>query len=278
MKRAAVLLAFASLAFSPSLFAIDTNCRDAETLAALYQVRAAMLGGRSVSSLVDDMVDRLREPLGSGNYRWVHWVRPSGDAPEDKKLHRVKAPKSEPDNFEASGEHAFAVRVVVPSKRTLFSGNNAVWVGDVEIRYSDGGRMKTMTKPINAEMQPDTSRTFDLPLIADHVDVRLASATSTPGESLVEVHFRQAVAEDDPDNPAYDTIRALRRVREHDDPRYVDDEIAGIERAMFPSTYPIPLLTIVQDLRRADDLIRSKKEDEQEKGQKLLRETLRRLR
>jgi hypothetical protein len=261
------------------LLAIDTEeCRDARTLAALYQVRGAMLNGHSAGSQIDDMVERLREPLGGGSYRWVRWVRPTGDAPEDKKLHRVRAPKSEPDSFEASGDHAFAVRVVVPSKRTLFAGNNPVWVGNVEVTYSANGRTRTLSQPINAEMQPDTSRTIDLPAIADHVDVRLASATSNPGESLVEVHFRQAVPEDDPDNPAYDTIVALRRVREHDDPRYIDDEIARAERAMYPSADPVPLLTIVTELRRADDLMRSKKDEDREKGEKLMHEALRRLR
>jgi hypothetical protein len=273
-----VLIAATLFAALP-LFAIDTEeCRDARTLAALYQVRDAMLSGRGTAPLIDDMVDRLREPVAGGGYRWVRWVRPSGEAPEDKKLHRVRAPKSEPDNFEASGDHAFAVRVVVPSKRTLFAGNNPVWVGNVEVNYTANGRSKTISQPINAEMQPDTSRTIDLPVIADHVDVRLASATSNPGEALVEVHFRQAVAEDDPENPAYDTIAVLRRVRDRDDAYYVDDQIASLERSMFPGTSPLPLLTIVRDLRRADDLMRSKKDEDQEKGQKLLKETMRRLR
>ena len=40
----------------------------------------------------------------------------------------------------------------------------------------------------------------------------------------------------------------------------------------------MPLLAIVQDLRRADELMRSDKAGDQEKGNKLLRETLRRLR
>lgn len=272
------LIAATLLAALP-LFAIDTEeCRDARTLAALYQVRDAMLSGRGTTPLIDDMVDRLREPVAGGGHRWVRWVRPSGEAPEDKKLHRVRATKSEPDSFEASGDHAFAVRVVVPSKRTLFAGNNPVWVGNVEVNYTANGRSKTISQPINAEMQPDTSRTIDLPVIADHVDVRLASATSKPGEALVEVHFRQAVAEDDPENPAYDTITVLRRVRDRDDAYYVDDQIASIERSMFPGTSPLPLLTIVRDLRRADDLMRSKKDEDQEKGQKLLKETLRRLR
>jgi hypothetical protein len=38
------------------------------------------------------------------------------------------------------------------------------------------------------------------------------------------------------------------------------------------------MLTLVADLRAADELMRSEKPEEQEKGSKLLKETLRRLR
>jgi hypothetical protein len=263
MKRLFILFA---------LFAAPLLADDCALLRELYGVRSAALASSySVTTHVDRRLGVLREG-------WVRWVRPTGEEPYDKKLHRTKAPKSAPDSFEASGEHAYAVRIAVPAKRTLFSGNNPVYVGSVEIRYTADGRTKTMTETVNALMQPDTSRTIELPVIADRVDVRLASGTDKPGESLVEVHFKQAVAEDDPANPDYRAVRALQRIRNSSDPRTIDDEIAAMERKVFPDSDPLPLLEIVADLRRADDLIRSKKDEDQERGNKLLRETLRRLR
>jgi hypothetical protein len=125
-------------------------------------------------------------------------------------------------------------------------------------------------------MNPDTSRTFDLEAIADHVDVAVESTSKS--EAVIETHFRQAVAQDDPANPAYSTIQALQRIRSSPDPRAIDSEIADAERSLIPGADPLPLLTIIGDLRRADELMRSKKEDEQQKGDKLLKETLRRLR
>ena len=276
MKR--LLIVVLLLTTSP-LLALETNC---SALGELYAVRAMMMKKYSSSYDIDRFVDRrldaLRDPLPGGGYRWVHWVRPEGEAPIDKKLHRVRAARTALDSFEASGDHTFAVRVVVPSKRTLFSGNSPVFVGNVEIRYTADGKTRTISQQINATMQPDTSRTIDLPVIADHADVRLQSGTDNPGESLVEVHFRQAVAEDDPDNPSYPAIRALRRIRGSADARTVDDEIAAAERSVFAGSDPLPLLSIVEDLRRADDLMRSKKEEDHERGDKLLKETLRRLR
>ena len=250
------------------LIATPLLADDCSLLRELYGVRAtALKSPYSVNSHIDRRLEVLREG-------WVRWVRPAGEGPFDKKLHRTKAPKSAPDSFEASGGRAYAVRIAVPAKRTVFYGNNPVYVGTVEIRY-DG---KTITEKINAVMQPDTSRTIDLPVIADRVDVRLASGTDKPGESLVEVHFKQAVAEDDPKNPDYAAVRALQDIRNSSDARTIDDEIYDAERKVFPDSDPLPLTQIIEDLRRADDLIRSKSDNDQERGNKLLRETLRRLR
>jgi hypothetical protein len=128
-------------------------------------------------------------------------------------------------------------------------------------------------------MNPDTSRTIDLGTIADHVEVAFTAATKKPQESVVELHFRQALATDDPDNPSYDAIRSLTRVRDAIDEKYeLDQEIARVERRMFPGSEPVPLITLLSELRRADTLLRSNKPEEQEKGAKLFRETMRRLR
>jgi hypothetical protein len=219
---------------------------------------------------VDAFVDKRLEVLRKG---YVIWTRPAGEGPFDKKLHRTKAPKDALDSFEASGEHVYAVRVAVPAKRTLFNANNPVYVGNIEIRYTTAdGKTQTLKQPIEALMQPDTSRTIDLPVIADSVSVRLGTGTDKPGESLVEVHFKQALPEDDRNNPDYDAVRALQRIRDSSDPRTVDDEIMKIERD------ELPLVEIIADLRRADDLIRSKKDDDQVRGNQLLKDTLRRLR
>ena len=248
---------------------------DCALLRELYAVRAMWLKPYSSTYEVDSFVDKRLEALRKG---YVIWVRPTGEGTFDKKLHRTKAPKSALDNFEASGMHAYAVRIAVPAKRTLFNANNPVYVGVVDIRYTANGKSRVLREEINALMQPDTSRTIDLPAIADSVDVRLGSGTDKPGESLVEVHFKEAVAEDDRNNPNYDAVVALKRIRGSSDPRAIDEEIADMERRLVPNSTPIPLVEIIAELRRADDLIRSKKDEDQERGNRLLRDTLRRLR
>src|SRR5437763_15834241 len=172
MKR----LALAVLLIAPPLAADDCTL-----LRELYAVRAMALRASTssydIDSFIDKRLDVLRGPLPGGGYRWVRWVRPAGEGPFDKKLHRTKAPKDALDSFEASGQHAYAVRIAVPAKRTLFNANNAVYVGNIEIRYTAEGRTRTMKQPIDVLLQPDTSRTIDLTVIGESVDGRLGTGT-----------------------------------------------------------------------------------------------------
>ncbi len=261
-------------------FSIDTaDCTDATKLATLYQVRAMMLRNYTsydVDNFIDKKLDELRVPLSSGGFRWVRWVKPSRDPEYDKRGHNVVGVQgSATDNFESSGNNAFAVRVAVPGKRSLFSGNSPVYVGTVHVRYNVDGRERTKDEAINNWMNPDTTRTIDLGTIADHVEVSLDSATAQKNvkEALVEIHILKAVAQDDPANPNYDTITTLRKVRNSLTPEIIDDEIASLEPGDS-----FPLYRFVSELRRADGLMRSKKEEDHEKGEKLLKDTLRRLR
>lgn len=271
----------------PILAGNRNDCDDLTHLGSLYQLRSMMMrrytSSDDIQRFIDRRVDELREPMSEGGYRWVRWVRPSGDGPTDKHVHSVRAvhDSGDPDSFEATGDHAYAVRVVVPSKRSLFKGNNPVYVGDVQLTYNDAsGRRRTETKHVNRWMNPDTSQTYDLSGIYDRVlaTAQVSSESRDKKEAVAEIHFKQAVAQDDPANPAYSTIKALTRIRETPDPSTVDSEIAALETSLFPGSESVPLLTIMHDLRHADELMRSEKIDDQEKGNKLLKETLRRLR
>ncbi|GAC1432880.1 MAG: hypothetical protein NVSMB68_05320 [Thermoanaerobaculia bacterium] len=285
MRRTFILFAFL---LALPLCAVDrTDCNGLTHLGALYQLRALMIrrytSAEDIRRFIDRRVDELREPLGDGRYRWVRWVRPDRDGPTDKHVHNVSAvhDSGDPDLFEATGDHAYAVRVVVPSKRSLFKGNNPVYIGDVAIAYNDdSGRRRADVKHVNRWMNPDTSQTFDLPGIYDRVaaTAQLSANEHDRKEAVAEIHFMQAVAQDDPANPAYATIKALNRIRDTPDALTVDAEIAALETSLFPGSESLPLLTITRDLRRAEELMRSEKSDELEKGSKLMKETLRRIR
>lgn len=274
------------LLFATSVHAAEDCSSELTKLGTLYQLRSLMMKSYTTASDVrrfaDARIDDLREPLREGGHRWVRWVRPSSGGPVVKREHNVVAAQGSgtPDRVESNAGRVYAAAVVVPRKRSLLRDNNPVWVGTVEVTYESDGRARTKREDINQWMNPGTSRTIDLREISHraHATVDAAVSSRHVKQAVVEIHLHQAVAEDDPANPAYDTIRMLQRVREEPEPVTVDAEIAAAERSIFRGADSIPLLTLVDDLRRADELMRSDKTEEQEKGSKLLKETLRRLR
>lgn len=278
MKRAIPFLLFLALA---NPLAAD-ECADYKHLAALYELRALMMkpytSSYDVNAFIDRRSNELREPMGDGDYRWVRWVKPAGSGPVDKEGHTVLAiyDRETPDTFEATGAHVYAVRIAVPRKRSLLKDNKPVYVGEVSVT-ADG---ETKSYAIDRWMNPDTSQTYELRGIARRAIVRVEAAASPrhTREALVEVQMLQAVPQDDPANPDYAALRSLQRIREEADAVAVDAEIGALERHLFPSGASIPILTLLDDLRRADQLMRSSKPEDQEKGNRLLKDTLTRLR
>ncbi|MBI2212513.1 MAG: hypothetical protein HYU52_02615 [Acidobacteria bacterium] len=268
------------LLIAPAAAALD-DCSEVEALDALYGIRDLVIrgaGSYAITSAIEESLNGLRGPLPDGSYRWVNWVKPSGSPPIVKHGHTVSAVHgSGTDSVEASAGKPFAVAVVVPKKRSLFSGNNPSWVGEVEIQFTLDGRQRTRTESINAWLNPGTSRTFDLGTIADDARVRIEAATSaqyTEGEALVEIHFKQAVEQDDPDNPQYETIRSLQRIRSSSSPEVLDAEIAKLERRLFPSLQSYRFTFLIAKTREAEVLLKSDKPKDQEKGKKLLKEVV----
>ena len=265
MKKLIVLLALVAIPAS----ALESG--DCSRLAALYEVRSMMMKRYTSSYDVSKVIDRRLADLRQG---YVVYVRHDSGSPIDKKVHKLHGGDGS-DRFESESDHVFEVKIVVPSKRSMFNGNYPVSVGTVTMNYTVNGRQRTRTEHIDTTMNPDTSRTFGLGAIADHVQVAVDSKGRA--DAVIETHFVQATPEDDPANPQYATIQSLKRLGSYPDPRDVDEEIASAERSLFPNSDPLPLVQIIQDLRKADDLIRSKKQEDQDKGDRLLKETLRRL-
>jgi|GEM_PF-1171986 len=259
----------------------DAGCPEVAALNALYEVRAALIHRSTsyeVGSVIDDRIDALRGPLKGGGYRWVHYTRPASNAPIERREHNVGAVYDGQtwDRVEGSANHTFAVKVVVPKKRSLFKANNEVFVRMLTVTYAIDGESMTLKKTIGEWMAPDTSRTFELRGIADSAEatVEVAARPGKNRETVAEIHFKQAVAEDDPDNPGYETIQTLRRLRGTSDPEAVDYEIGRLERRLFPALEPVPFTTLLVRIRDAEKLIRSEKDQDQTKGKKLLSDTI----
>jgi hypothetical protein len=178
---------------------VAADCQgDVAALRAMYELRYELMhnspSSYEVTQTIESNLEQLREPLPGGGYRWVHWVRPNGDPSVSKHEHLVNAgfDSGSFDEFEASGNHPFGVRVTVPRKRTIRKANNEVYVGRVSIKYWVDGRMKTMERDLDAWLTPDTMKTFDLGVVADRAEVTIEAAARQEGkkESLVEKERR----------------------------------------------------------------------------------------
>lgn len=276
MMRTLFLL-LAVVCSSMSAFAAVDCDVDVRALNALYDVRDLLIT-RSSSYTIDNRIsmhiENLRDPLPQGGYRWVIWVKPTSDAPVQKKTHVVSSVKDDGDTetFEATGDHPFEVRVVVPRKRSTFSANKSVYVNKLVVRYEKDGRQQQLEKTIDKWMAPDTSQSFDLGGIADRADAQLEVATRSTDakQAVAEIHFRRAVATDDPDNPHYETIQALRSLSSDPSPDRLEREITIREKRLFPDARFVRLVPLFEQIRTATDLIKSEKPEEQEKGKKAL--------
>jgi hypothetical protein len=286
MKTTACAVVLLALLF-PAPLAAQSQCEsDLASLSALYELRSVLLrpgtGWYDVHRSIGERLHDARGPRSEGGYQWVRWVRPAGEGPIVKREHTVVSTDTAGhDVFEARGANTFEVRVVVPRKRSLTRANNPVHVGDVSIRYKEQGTARTLERKLDGWLQPGSSKSYELPGIVDEATVVVGSSTR-PGksrEALVEVHFRQAVPEDDPQNPEFDTIRLLRRLEERGsiDALNLDLEIARLERALFPRSEPVAYTTLVTRIVEAHRLIESTKPEDQEKGRKLLTELVRML-
>ena len=277
-----IIIAIALAAVASSGFALD-DCSQVAGLNALYGLRDLVIRGYNIDEQINDQIDLLRGPLPNGGYQWVTMIRPSGTPPFVKKEHTVRAVQGsgDPDTFEASASSPFAVAVVVPRKRSLFNGNNESWVGAVVIRYTIDGQSKTRREVVNQWLKPDTTRTFDLGVIADNADVSVETATRdkfTDGSALVEIHLRQAVPQDLPDNPNYETIRSLERIRSTSSAEVLDEEIEKLERRLFPSlTHYYAIASLFEKTQKAEALLRSQKQEDKDKGAAMLKEVVKEI-
>ena len=275
------------IALAAPLSAIDDCAPEITTLQVFYDIRSMIIdGGASsyeISSRIEEHLETLREPLPEGGYRWVRFVKPkSGSGPVIKREHLIEAVQGEEafDSFEAASDHVYAVKIAVPRKRSLLHSNKEAYVGTLKVRYWVDGEAKSMTRDLKQWLKPDTSKSFDIGVIADRAEAEVEAATRARNvrESLVELHFVQAVAQDDPGNPHADAVSRLKKLKNDPTPKAIDDEIARLESEAFGSSYTAPLTQIAVSLREADDLMSSDDEEERERGRTLLDETLKLLR
>ncbi len=283
MKRA--LLAFALLLVPIAAPAQESCPEDVFLLRNLYELRELMLlpssGSWDFSERLNGQIDAIREPLGDGTYRWVDYSVPRSDGPVTRRDRLVNTADGtgDFDSLEASGTKIYAVRLVVPRKRSLFRANESLRIGMLRITTVTDGESSTREMPLDRWFSPDSSKTIDLDGIADRVTVSVAATTHAEdvGEALVEIHLLQAVPTDNPDNPHFDTLQVLRRLGSSWDPYVLELEIGRAEQRLFPEARPLPLLVVLPQLREVQRLLSSEEPADRNKAIEELSKALKSL-
>ena len=257
---------------------------DLELLGALHQIRAMWVDPDvaewEIDRWIGDRIDSWRGPLPDGTHQWVLRDRPETEV-TDRSEHLVYGTRGEPATFEDGDAWVYAVRIVVPRKRSLFRGNKRVWIERLTIRVrEEGGAPTEEIIPVGRWFAPNTSQTWDLDAIVSRADV-FVEAYADPenrGEALAEIHFLESVESDDPSGPHYRSIQTLSGLAGWLNAERIDGEIERVEARLIPGARSVPVALVVRHLEEALTRIDSDDPEERKKAMATFVEALNLLR
>src|SRR6266540_1782552 len=171
----AALLAASALAQStpPRDEKIDLVASDLRALSRIAALADNLNNARQVMlAIIDDDIENLREKRSEGTYRWASLAREEASRVKDQKtIERVQSEK-ELREVALTASNAYRVEISVPTKQSLLSKNNRVYIRNV-IVDSTGFDGKTVHHeiPVNAWVNPGDANGVALPEIGKSVKV-----------------------------------------------------------------------------------------------------------
>ena len=213
----------ASLLLTSTLHAQTTDPRmdalasDLRTIARVASLAKDLGDVRQVLlAIVDEDVDRFREPRGDGTYRWASLQRQEASRVTDEKAIEYVHTEKMLREVTVTAPNAYRVVVRVPQKRSLVSANNRVFVRNVLVD-STGFDGKTIHSeiPVNAWIEPGDENGVALPEIGKSVKATAELGVESGSKKAVaEVGLLQAKLVDDPKSPWFPAVTSLLKVRE----------------------------------------------------------------
>jgi hypothetical protein len=217
MRKTLILLAsmMAVSAFADEkIDLVDSDLRALSRIAALADnlnnTRQVML------AIVDNDIENLREKRDDGTYRWASLQREEASRVKDQKsIERVQTEK-ELREVTLSAPNAYRVEVSVPTKQSLLSKNNRVYIRNVLVDSTGfDGKMRHQEIPVNAWVNPGDANGVALPEIGKNVKVTVElGVESGDKKAVADVALLQAKLTDDPASPYFPAVQRLLRIRE----------------------------------------------------------------
>ena len=212
----AALIITAVVAATPDA-KVDQVAADFRALSRIAQLANNLNDSRQVMlAIVDNDLENLREKRPDDTYRWASLQREEASRVKDQKsIERVSTEK-ELREVPISGANGYRIEVSVPTKQSLFSANNRVYIRNVLVDSTGfDGKITHHEIPVDAWVNPGDSNGVALPEIGKNVKATVElGVESGDKRAVADVALLQAKLVDDPASPYFPVVQRLLKTRE----------------------------------------------------------------
>jgi len=213
---AALMISAAVAAATPDA-KVDQVASDFRALSRIAQLANNLNDSRQVMlAIVDNDLENLRERRPDETYRWATLQREEASRVKDQKAIERVSTEKELREVPISGANGYRIEVSVPTKQSLFSSNNRVYIRNVLVDSTGfDGKITHHEIPVDAWVSPGDSNGVALPEIGKSVKAIVElGVESGDKRAVADVALLQAKLVDDPASPYFPVVQRLLKTRE----------------------------------------------------------------
>jgi hypothetical protein len=196
---------------------VEQVASDFRTISRIATLANSLNDTRQVMlAIVDNDLENLREKRPDDTYRWASLQREEASRVKDQKsIERVSSEK-ELREVTLTAPNAYRVEVSVPTKQSLLSRNNRVYIRNVLVDSTGfDGKITHHEIPVDAWVNPGDANGVALPEIGKSVKATVElGVESGEKHAVADVALLQAKLVDDPASPYFPVVQRLLKTRE----------------------------------------------------------------
>src|SRR5437870_9392251 len=196
---------------------VDQVASDFRALSRIASLSNNLNDSRQVMlAIVDNDLENLRERRPDETYRWASLQREEASRVKDQKsIERVSSEK-ELREVTLTAPNAYRLEVSVPTKQSLISKNNRVYIRNVLVDSTGfDGKITHHEIPVNEWVNPGDAHGTPLPEIGKSVKATVElGVESGDKHAVADVALLQAKLTDDPISPYFPAVQRLLKLRE----------------------------------------------------------------
>ncbi len=196
---------------------IEQVAADFRTLSRIASLASNLNENRQVMlAIVDNDLENFREKRPDDTYRWASLQREEASRVKDQKsIERVSSEK-ELREVTLTAANAYRVEVSVPTKQSLLSKNNRVYIRNVLVDSTGfDGKITHHEIAVDAWVNPGDANGIALPEIGKSVKATVElGVESGDKHAVADVALLQAKLVDDPTSPYFPAVQRLLKTRE----------------------------------------------------------------